>query len=132
MPSLFSRSGDGVSVDVDASGPFFDGFAKRLAEGFRDIEAEVAADAVDQIRKRLDVVLVNPTGFYRSHIRAEPRGHGTIVTDSGVVYSTWLEGVSPRNRTTRFPGYHTFRRVFPEVDKRSPAVADRVLARYIS
>ena len=51
------------------------------------------------------------TGHYRRSIHAVTSHLQGIITDSGVVYGPWLEGVSNRNITTRFKGYASFRRV---------------------
>lgn len=51
------------------------------------------------------------SGRYRS---------GYSVHDSGIVYGPWLEGVGSRNLTSRFKGYHTFRKVRDEIARKAP------------
>ena len=68
-----------------------------------------------------------PTGNWsRSiHVR-QSRGSGGqfqsgwAVHDSGIVYGPWLEGVSSRNLTTKFKGYHTFRKVAQQIERKAP------------
>jgi len=48
-----------------------------------------------------------------------------------VVYGGWLEGISSRNKTTRFKGYHAFRVMKEQLnrdkyDLAQPAVTDFV------
>ena len=57
------------------------------------------------------------TGHYRRSIHAVASHLHGIITDSGVVYGPWLEGVSSRNATTRFKGYSSFRRVGQTLEK---------------
>lgn len=117
---------------VRTSGPVFDGsFAMEMRRAAQEIEQELGDQLVERIQERLDTVLVNPTGFYRSQIRAEPRGEITVVNDSGVVYGPWLEGVGSRNKTTRFKGYSTFRKVAQEFDREAPKMADEIVMKYV-
>lgn len=113
-------------------GPLFDGsFAREMERAMDEIKQEVGDETVLLIQDRLDQVLVNPTGFYRSNIRAYPRGLVVMVDDNNVIYGPWLEGVGSRNATTRFKGYHTFRTVLGEARRRTPKIADQVIGRYV-
>lgn len=118
---------------VTTSGPLFDGMAARILDGMdADIERQVAAAGVDAVRARLGEVLKHPTGYYESHITATPTGHEDVdVTDRGVIYGPWLEGTGSRNRTTRFKGYATFRRVAQRLDERAQGIAERVAGAWI-
>jgi hypothetical protein len=87
------------------------------------VEDTTAAEGVSMVRSRLRSVLQNPTGYYSSQIRARRDTIGTAeVTDSGVIYGPWLEGVSSRNQTTRFKGYATFRRTKQELAGKVPGI----------
>lgn len=90
-------------------------------------EREVADEGAKLIRNRLNTVLRHQTGFYRSHIQ----GEGDRITDNGVVYGPWLEGVGSRNRTTRFKGYFTFRRTTQAIEARSGEIAEHILPPYL-
>lgn len=121
-------------VDIHTSGPVFDGRAERAAHDYaRRVDDEVAEYAAKKVRETLHTVLKHPTGYYESHIRTEHRGElHSIVTDGGVVYGPWLEGVGSRNRTTRFKGYRTFRRVRQLVERDAGSIAERILPEYVS
>lgn len=89
-------------------------------------EDELAELGAELIRSNLDHVLRNPTGYYRSRVQAER----DRITDSGVVYGPWLEGVGSRNRTTRFKGYFTFRRTTQQIETQAGPVAERVVGQH--
>ena len=124
---------DDVTVTYNARGPLFDGsFSREMARAVEEIDQEIGDDMVEAIQSRLDQVLVNPTGFYRSQIKAHPVGQVVHVDDSNVVYGPWLEGVGKRNRARPgFPGYHTFRDVFKERERQAPRIAEHIIARYV-
>ena len=120
------------SVDVDRHGPIFNGEASAAAVRFvRAAEDEIGKVGVRMVREHLGRVLQHPTGYYESQIRVEQTGEGTAVTDGGVVYGPWLEGTGSRDRTTRFKGYSTFRKIGNAVDRQAQQVAERVLPSYL-
>lgn len=120
-----------ADVTYKTRGPVFDGsFASEMRRCIDDIEQEVGDESVDRIRARLDTVLKHPTGYYRSRIRATPRGHTVVVDDSNVVYGPWLE-TGRSNRVTRFRGYHTFRLVNEEMRRKAPELASRIVTKYV-
>lgn len=55
----------------------------------------------------------------------------TVVTTDLATYGPWLEGASSRNETTRFPGYHGFRRAGQELDRIAGDVADGAIRPYV-
>ena len=123
-----------LTVAATTRGPLLDGSApKVVAAALEEITDDVAQAAVDLVHQRLGQVLRNPTGYYRSRVVANTaRGSDAVlVTDGGVVYGPWLEGVGSRNQTSRFKGYRTFRQateqIRRETDKHAkPAVAAMV------
>lgn len=118
---------------IDYEGPIFNGQADVLAAAMaRDIEQEVADVGEAMVWAELPHVLQNPTGRYQSVIRSEPAGAGTDVTDGGIVYGPWLEGIGSRNYPdTRFRGYATFRRVTQALDGRVELIAEPIVDRYV-
>lgn len=117
-----------MSVRVETRGPLLDGSAPGIVDDLlEELEREVADEGVALVRQRLDQVLRRPTGYYRSRVTA---ANGRV-TDSNVVYGPWLEGVSSRNRSSRFRGYATFRKTTQELDRRVPELAQRVLPTYV-
>ena len=120
------------SVTVTVSGPLFDGRALVAFEAFPLAATAAVGDAayVD-LRRTLGQVLRNPTGFYESRVQFNMAGGDGFVHDSNVIYGSWLEGTGSRNATTRFKGYHSFRKVTQRIDARSVEIAQRVLDGYL-
>src|SRR5574339_610092 len=122
-----------VNVKTHHKGAIFSASATRTA-GTRmttRINDLIAQEGVRRVKNRLQQVLVAPTGFYESHIQVERRSQFRGVTDGGVVYGGWLEGVDSRNKTTRFKGYRTFRLIKQELDRDKEAIALPALVQYI-
>lgn len=120
----------GLRTKVKEHGPWFDGRAGRIIRDFADAaEREIADEGEDMVHARLHRVLRHPTGYYESHVRVRRSGTLHEVTDGDVVYGPWLEGVGSRNRTTRFKGYATFRRVGNALERKADNIAERLLKR---
>ena len=96
-----------------------------------NINETIAQEGVSRVKARLGQVLQNPTGYYESNIAVLRRAIYRGIWDSNVVYGGWLEGVTDRNRTSRFKGYHTFRLVKQSLDRDSVSLAAPVVAAYI-
>ena len=116
----------------ETKGPLFDGSAERLSKQMcTEIEQQVAEAGVGIVGGILKQVLRNPTGRYESGITSEPGGGDMLVTDSGIVYGTWLEGTSRRNKETRFKGYATFRRATEILQERADEIAQPIVDDYV-
>lgn len=115
-----------MEVLVNAAGPLFSGQASAMVQRYTEAGgAEVARWAEAEVHRVLEQVLRHPTGYYQSQVTVNRVTNDTFdITDGGVIYGPWLEGVSRRNQTTRFKGYATFRRVKQRVEKQ----ADRTFA----
>lgn len=120
-----------MEVEVKASGPLFNGTASALVQRYtREGGEEVAQWAEAEVHRVLGQVLRNPTGYYESQVRVDQVSPDSFtITDGGVVYGPWLEGVSSRNQSTRFKGYATFRRVAERVEKRADRTFAQIFAR---
>jgi hypothetical protein len=109
---------------VKASGPLFDGRALRELDKFTiAASAAIAKNGALLVHKNLSQSLRAPTGFYQSNVVVERREEGDMVTDRGVVYGPWLEGVGSKNQSTRFKGYASFRRAQQELQGRVATIA---------
>lgn len=121
-----------IDLEMTESGPLFDGQVKRTVDGFIDAaESEVGRQGVNDVQARLGAVLQNPTGRYERSIVTDRQFNDLAVTDSGIVYGPWLEGVSSRNTRTRFKGYATFRRVTQQLGGKTAEIAGRVLPSWL-
>jgi len=121
-----------MTNDVRASGPLFDGRAAiAVKEYTRELEHQVAQRGEQLIRTQLGHVLRHPTGRYMSSISVQHKFGDSVVTDSGIVYGPWLEGTGSRNRTTRFKGYATFRRMRHQLDSEAESIGNRLMHHYL-
>ncbi len=119
-------------IRMSGRGALFDGRANMLLRRYADdVEKEVAEYALNLVQFHLASHLKHPTGYYQSQVAIRYRGGDPMVTDGGVIYGPWLEGVGSRNSpVTRFKGYKTFRTVAQVVDRDAGRIADQVWRRY--
>lgn len=114
------------------SGPLFDGRAQRIVEDMADDgKRNTAQEADSRLRSELNTVLRHPTGYYESHVRADPAGDRWKVHDSGIIYGPWLTGSGSRNRTTRFKGYFHWRRVAQSISRDAKEIFEKAVDRHI-
>ncbi|MCT2591147.1 hypothetical protein LHJ74_14730 [Streptomyces sp. N2-109] len=120
------------SMQIRVRGPVFDGRAHRAAADYAEaVEGAVAKEGLRMATARFRQVLRHPTGYYVSHVRVRETAGRHVVTDGGVVYGPWLEGVGSRNfPETRFRGYSTFRRTQALLDRRATNIAEREWSRF--
>lgn len=118
---------------MGASGPLFDGRAAAAVTALcRDAEQRIGDHGVNEVRRALDGVLQHPTGHYRSRIQTS-NSSPVRISDGGVIYGPWLEGVGSRNRSTRFKGYATFRRTTGAIDRAAGPITETALReRYLA
>ncbi len=118
-------------MSVIATGPVFDGRATLALERYKNnLKSKLGEIGKARIRLHLAGVLRHPTGRYDAKIHTEGGGAaGDLqITDAYIVYGPWLEGVGSRNSpVTRFPGYHTFRIVYQDLDMDSHRIANDYL-----
>lgn len=102
--------------------------ATRMVTGMNDV---LAQEGVRRVKARLGQVLQNPTGYYESNIQVDRRSQYRGISDGGVVYGGWLEGVDSRNKTTRFKGYRTFRIVRQELNRDKEKLVQPIVDAFI-
>lgn len=122
-----------MSVKITTTGPIFkESETAAATKAFLNkAEEDIAQKGVNLVRERLGDVLRHPTGYYERHIQTDITSAGTVVTDGGVIYGPWLEGVGSRNKTTRFKGYATFRKVTQQLQEQAGAIAEKDLPHYL-
>lgn len=120
----------GIRSRLIYNGPLFDNRARQIFDDFRnELEEEGANWAENHIKSTFHSHFRNPTGFYESNVRVHQSGGSHEVWDGGFggpVYGPWLEGVGSRNNTTRFKGYHAFRKAAIALDSRISGMGDRI------
>lgn len=120
-------------VALDKRGPIFDGRAeKAVADACDSTEKRIATLGASMLRSRMNRVFKKQTPFYRLKVVAREDAPGWKITDQGVVYGAWLEGIGSRNApVTRFKGYHSFRIIRAELDGRAKAIGENVMVEYL-
>lgn len=120
-------------VEVNLSGAFFEGDAdaerRRMLSEMVD---DVATEGKNLVVGHLVTFIRRPTPFYWTQVTTERQGvFRSRVHDQRVVYGPWLEGVSRRNRATRFKGYAAFRTSTQKLAARVPELVQPRLETYL-
>lgn len=122
-----------LEVDVDTSGPLWDGrTAHAIEEATREAQQAVGNQALAEVHFILDQRIRRPTPYYETQLMVERRVDDVVAHDRGVIYGPWLEGTGSRNKTTRFKGYAAFRKAAQMVDRMAGAITERTVRRYLS
>lgn len=101
-----------MATVVEVNGPFFDSRGHAAVDAMCDtITYEVAREGQAIVLARLATSIKVRTPYYETKIKLSDAGlFAQDVTDDGVIYGPWLEGVGSRNfPRTRFRGYSAFR-----------------------
>ena len=113
----------GQWFDVKADGPLFSQNGAVALRALKSFEREatnkiakagqrwIRSIGVQQFRYQASA----PTGFYSASVAIDRISDGHIV-HSRAIYGAWIEGTSSRNQSTRFKGYHLFRRAAQHVE----------------
>jgi hypothetical protein len=122
-----------LNVTEKVKGPIFSEIETSaiINRYIEDAEVTIADHGVNMVKAQLDLSLKTQTPYYKTHIVTDRSVGDISVTDSGVIYGPWLEGVGSRNATTRFKGYHTFRIVGQQLDSMAVRIAEDVLPIYL-
>ncbi len=124
-----------VIASVSATGPLADGTAEQAVKDWLDASVQaIAREGVGLLRNFPMNKTGRATGAFQANLHILRRGPDAVIPGpmiKGVTWGPWLEGVSKRNRSTRFKGYHLFRLTRDELQRRAPGIAERELAKYI-
>jgi hypothetical protein len=120
-----------VTAEVNVTGPLADGSgASALADWANNTAKALGDEGVELLRQ----VPMDKTGRARGGFQANlhvlqagPVARIPAPMIRGVTWGPWLEGTSKRNSSTRFKGYHLFRRTRQELQRRAPAIGQAEL-----
>ena len=129
-------------INVDISGPLFKKGVKITRDAMEDAVQELMELGEDRLSDLLRPRDESSEGVYKSvaqvgrkraskghysrNVSGKREGLTARIDDGGKVeYGPWLEGTSSRNQTTRFKGYHSFRKVGQELEKKSDDVLEK-------
>lgn len=97
-----------AQIDVSCDGDPIEGAPEAIHEAIQHAVHEVAQAALSRVHSVLNRQIKHPTPYYETQIIREDHPMMTVVHDRGIVYGPWLEGISVRNESTTFRGYHAF------------------------
>lgn len=121
-----------AGITVTARGPLVSGKdAEHVAAFLREAQDEVSQQAFANLHQLMDKNFKHPTPYYETQVLNQRVENTNVIHDRGIVYGPWLEGVSSRNQTTRFKGYHIFRDAARQTQKEVPALVLHVMRRYL-
>lgn len=115
-----------VTVTLHKQGPLFDDAAPEIIYGWlNDVKKDIAAEGVTMLRSFVMDKSGRATGRYQAGVQTSEllQFHDIRIHDP-VIYGPWLEGSSKRNRSTRFKGYHLWRKTAQTLDERAPRIAE--------
>src|SRR6185437_13511003 len=120
-----------VTAYVNSGGPIFDGRAPGILARFEaDARQAIADRGVELLRAfRMDKT-GRARGGFQENLHTVTRGTTVAIPGpmiQGVVWTPWLEGVSKRNQSTGFKGYHLFRSTRAQLDREAVSIADKRL-----
>lgn len=134
------------------SGPMFDGRADAaMHRGLEAVRERVAAEGVTLTRAAFlgairdnhgrflasitttghSVVYSSESGRHSYSMPVTVDAVEDIVTTDLATYGPWLEGVGSRNHSTRFKGYHGFRRAGQALDRVAGRLGDEAIHPYV-
>src|SRR4249919_2511759 len=121
-----------MTAQIIKRGPLFDGRAAAAMRQYIPAMVDEIGQAAESLVRDETGVFKNPTGHYASQItwdRSSPT-YG-MVTDHNAIYGPWLEGVGSRNATTRFKGYHLWRKGYQQAERVADRIAERLMGVYV-
>ena len=127
-----------ADIKVELSGPLFDARAPKAlrdaASGaLREMVEEGESFLMETLRPAPAGVYISgeSTGNYRRNVSSRTQGMTAVISDGGVVYGPWLEGISSRNAASRFKGHASFRRAGQHVARLSKKIAEKYIFRAV-
>ena len=122
-----------VEIQANVTGPLADGTADRaLQEWARNTAKALGDEGVKLLRQFPMNKTGRAHGNFQENLHVLQQGPVARIPApmiSGVTWGPWLEGTSKRNESTRFKGYHLFRKTRQELQKRAPEFGERELAK---
>tara|TARA_R110002020_G_scaffold204990_1_gene409372 strand:- start:2917 stop:3318 length:402 start_codon:yes stop_codon:yes gene_type:complete len=123
---------------VETQGNFFDHRNERFARALNESILDISVLGAGKVREQL----YRGHGFVTGYLKGSVNGglvknfHGQIdagalMKGKNVVYASWVEGVSSRNKRSRFKGYKMFWKVFQWL-QRQPKEVKEIMEHHVS
>ena len=133
-----------MTVNIKVKGPLFDrnnvGLPRRtiaklvarvVEEGDLHLARMLRPRPAGVFKSKAQAGKAYSKGNYRRGIVTTTKGLRGLITDSAE-YGPWLEGTSSRNQSTRFKGYHSFRKTTEWFNrKRVPWLVNREIDKMV-
>jgi hypothetical protein len=120
-----------VYIMPEVVGPLADGEAERALQDWAQATTKRLGEiGADMLRHFPMDKTGRASGGFQANIHVMQQGPVARIPApmiSGVTWGPWLEGTSSRNRSTRFKGYHLFRKTAQELQRIAPEVGQREL-----
>jgi hypothetical protein len=135
-----------LDVTVVVQGPLFKNGKGELDNAMQQAVRDVVSFGEERLNEKLRP---RPTGVFLSVAEAR-KGQASVgdyrrrvgenvrvsgmsgsISDGGMIYGPWLEGLSQRNQSTRFKGYFTFRKTGQDMQKEAPKILSKNIKRFI-
>lgn len=120
---------------VIVHGPLFDGQAAAAVRQWLEVTRKhVADEGVLELKAFPMDKTGRARGGFEDRLHRVTRGDTEAIPgpmERGVVWSPWLEGTTRRNETTRFKGYHLFRKTQAKLARNWRRDAQAELGKYI-
>lgn len=116
-------------VKLTTRGVFFNEPAMKaeIASWIEKTKDESAQLGFDLLQARFKKVFKHPKGKYAQRVIVNRVSEDRVITDQFVIYGSWLEGTSTRNKSTKFKGYSSFRKTRLELRKKAIALGQKKL-----
>lgn len=121
-----------VTAYVAVRGPLTDGSAKDALQQWQENTAKALADEGTETLAAWPMDKTGRAhGGFQANLHPMRRDIGTYTITGpmirGVTWAPWLEGVSKRNKSTGFGGYHLFRKTRLQLQKHAQDVGQAEL-----
>lgn len=127
-----------VTAKLEVAGPLHDGLgAHEIRQVLTDTVQELTDEGTRELKSWVMDKSGRATGFFQNHIvttTMKKYGMAEVIHAEypAVLYGPWLEGVSERNRSTRFKGYHLFRLTSQKLNDEATRIVERKLNELIA
>lgn len=113
---------------IELRGPFFKTDAGRQVKAaISKAIIAVAREGKKDVQAQLYEGHGRDKGDFRKTIRTRKRGASSTIYSRDARISTWLQGTSKRNQTTRFKGYGIWDAAAKQTDGKAQDIADKII-----
>lgn len=121
-----------VNLKLDASGPLANGGMAKAADKWTENTSQALADEAVRMLKAFPMDKSGRSkGGFAANLNPVRKSLNTMVihgpTVRGVTWAPWLEGITDRNRSTKFRGYHLFRKTAAALNRIAPDIGQKEL-----